>query len=279
MNEFQISYQINNSYENEIRKAFFQLLVIPEHTKNCRIIELQTDCSLKNSEFVTSNYFGFKVLQYASKTPIKGFDFELKVKVQIDTLNPFDFIPTEVNEELAIINTIDFQLEHALFLRSTPLTEIKVNDERFQLSLNDGVFNFLKELNAAIHATMQYQPNITNTKTTAFEALSLGKGVCQDYTHIFLSIARQYGIPARYVSGYLHQGGSFIGSGQTHAWVEAFLPKVGWIGFDPTNNLLVDHHYIKIAHGCDYRDCSPITGILETSGAQKNIHTVHIFNQ
>ena len=64
-----------------------------------------------------------------------------------------------------------------------------------------------------------------------------------------------------------------------HAWAEAFVPGLGWVGFDSTNNLLADHHYVKIAHGTDYRDCSPIVGILESSGMQRSIHSVTITNQ
>jgi len=92
-------------------------------------------------------------------------------------------------------------------------------------------------------------------------------------------VCRLNKIPARYVSGYLNQGAGFTGPSQLHAWVEALIPELGWAGFDATNNLVADHHYIKIAHGTDYRDCSPIIGVLETSGAQKSIHSVTVTNQ
>ena len=81
------------------------------------------------------------------------------------------------------------------------------------------------------------------------------------------------------MSGYLDQGAGFVGTGQLHAWVEALIPELGWIGFDSTNDLLADHHYIKIAHGTDFTDCSPIIGVLESAGMQKSIHSVTVTNQ
>jgi transglutaminase-like putative cysteine protease len=108
------------------------------------------------------------------------------------------------------------------------------------------------------------------------EAIDLGKGVCQDFTHLFVAIARKNRIPCRYVSGYLNQGGGVVGAAAMHAWVEAFVPGNGWHGFDPTNNLLIDKNYIKTAHGVDYSDCSPIKGVLQTSGENHTKYQVKV---
>jgi transglutaminase-like putative cysteine protease len=116
----------------------------------------------------------------------------------------------------------------------------------------------------------------TNVHTTVCEAIDLGKGVCQDFTHLFVAIARKNRIPCRYVSGYLNQGGGVMGSAAMHAWVEAFVPGNGWHGFDPTNNLLIDKNYIKTAHGVDYSDCSPIKGVLQTSGENHTKYQVKV---
>ncbi len=94
-----------------------------------------------------------------------------------------------------------------------------------------------------------YQSGATNVSTTAAEALKLGRGVCQDYAHIAISMCRQVGIPARYVNGFM------IGEGATHAWIEYYNNGV-WMAFDPTNNKAVDDNYIKIAQGRDFNDCS-----------------------
>ena len=92
-----------------------------------------------------------------------------------------------------------------------------------------------------------YVPGVTGVKTRAEEALAGGKGVCQDYAHIFISLCRLAGVPARYVAGMM------TGEGQTHAWAEIWMDG-GWYGFDPTNNRMVDETYIKLTHGRDFAD-------------------------
>lgn len=107
----------------------------------------------------------------------------------------------------------------------------------------------------SLYSDMQYVPASTSIKTTAEEALRIGKGVCQDYAHIMLSLCRLAGIPARYVVGMLE------GEGESHAWVEV-LCNGFWYGLDPTNDLLVDKSYIKISHGRDYSDCIVSRGVF-----------------
>lgn len=97
------------------------------------------------------------------------------------------------------------------------------------------------------HELLTYTPNITNVYTDATEALTLGKGVCQDYSHILISFLRILHIPARYVVGFM------MGEGYTHAWVEAWCDGC-WYGVDPTNSKIVDEDYIKLSHGRDYND-------------------------
>src|SRR5690606_12204683 len=114
---------------------------------------------------------------------------------------------------------------------------------------HENLYYFLLELNTYVNEYLTFNKETTDVKSTANDSLELKSGVCQDYTHIFIGMCRYNGIPACYVSGYLNQGMDFVGSTLMHAWVEAFIPGVGWVGFDPTNNLLVNEHYIKVSHG------------------------------
>jgi len=94
-------------------------------------------------------------------------------------------------------------------------------------------------------------------------------GVCQDYTHVMLALCRRIGIPARYVSGYLETGaGLTLGSDASHAWIEAYLPGSGWVGFDPTNGTLVEQTYVKVGHGRDYDDVPPVKGLRRGGGTE-----------
>jgi transglutaminase-like putative cysteine protease len=113
-----------------------------------------------------------------------------------------------------------------------------------------------------IHEEFTYEPGTTDVETHLEQAFALRKGVCQDFTHVMIGMCRAIGLPARYASGYILTGGrdSLVGAQASHAWCEVYLPETGWIGFDPTNSVLADQRYVKIAVGRDYGDVAPIYG-------------------
>lgn len=124
----------------------------------------------------------------------------------------------------------------------------------------------LRKITAEIYQRFAYQPQSTHVDSPIDEALAARQGVCQDFTHIMIALARGLGIPCRYVSGYLyHEGSSQDRSAEdaTHAWAEAFLPELGWIGFDPTNNLVAADRHIRVAIGRDYADVPPTRGVFK----------------
>lgn len=281
MEEFNIEYFIENKYQETVRKANFQLLVIPESNERQSVLESKFFSSDNQEIHISKNIFGFDTINYYISKPFTEFWFKLLLRIRVQEYNPFYVSPLLPNQEFELLNSIDFQIDNHLFLTETELTKMPgLNNVAFP-EYSDGiqVFDYLLELNSFIFALLKYSPESTDVNTPISEVLEIRKGVCQDFAHLFISVCRKNKIPTRYVSGYLNQGADFIGSSQLHAWVEAFIPELGWIGFDATNNLLADHHYIKIAHGTDYRDCSPIIGVLETLGMQKSTHTVTVTNQ
>jgi transglutaminase-like putative cysteine protease len=113
----------------------------------------------------------------------------------------------------------------------------------------------------------QYRKGITTAASPITETLETGKGVCQDFTHLMIAMARAMGIPARYVSGVLHPDAErYRGFTQTHAWCELLFPSAGWVGFDPTNNCMVGGNFVKVAVGRDYRDVPPNKGRWQAVG-------------
>jgi transglutaminase-like putative cysteine protease len=123
----------------------------------------------------------------------------------------------------------------------------------------------LARLNQTIHDRFEYQSGVTEVHSPIELALKEKRGVCQDFAHIMIAIAREWKIPARYVSGYMHHRGSNDRSSAdaTHAWVEAYLPSLGWIGFDPTNAMLAGERHIRAAVGRDYDDVPPTRGTFK----------------
>jgi transglutaminase-like putative cysteine protease len=118
----------------------------------------------------------------------------------------------------------------------------------------------LHALSDIIRNAVQYEGGHTQSNTTAEQAIGIGRGVCQDHAHIFIAAARSLGIPARYVSGYLLMEGVTEQSA-SHAWAEAHVEPLGWVGFDISNGYSPDQRYIRVATGFDYSDAAPITGL------------------
>ncbi len=131
----------------------------------------------------------------------------------------------------------------------------------------------LRQMMESLYHAFEYVPQTTTVESPIDEAIEARRGVCQDFTHIMLALVREMGIPARYVSGYLyHEKESDDRSAEdaTHAWVEAYLPGLDWVGFDPTNNLIVGERHIRVAVGRDYADVPPTRGVFKGK-AEENL--------
>lgn len=133
----------------------------------------------------------------------------------------------------------------------------------------------LHALSAAILAKAPYEIGATHAQTTAEDALAGGMGVCQDHAQIFASAARLAGIPARYVSGYLKMNDR-VDQDATHAWAEAHVDGLGWVGFDVSNGVSPDERYVTIATGRDARDASPVEGLRMGAGDETLIVSLQV---
>jgi transglutaminase-like putative cysteine protease len=128
----------------------------------------------------------------------------------------------------------------------------------------DGL-GMLHRLAEAVHREMAFAPGSTDVKTAAEAALSQGSGVCQDHAHVFIGCARELGVPARYVSGYLLIEGR-VEQDAGHGWAEAHVDGLGWVGFDVANAIAPDARYVRVASGRDYAEAAPITGLSWGAG-------------
>ncbi|MGQ0738621.1 MAG: transglutaminase family protein [Bacteroidota bacterium] len=123
-----------------------------------------------------------------------------------------------------------------------------------------------QQMSAFVCSNFEYKKGITNVETQVDEIWALKAGVCQDFAHILLVMLRIAGIPARYVSGYIcPKNHELRGEGATHAWVEAYIPFHGWMGFDPTNNCIASDRHVRLAVGRSFTDCTPVKGTYKGS--------------
>jgi transglutaminase-like putative cysteine protease len=141
-------------------------------------------------------------------------------------------------------------------------------------SFGDGVplLAGAQDLNRRIFSDFKYHPVATTTATPLEEVWRSRRGVCQDFAHLAIACLRSQGLPARYVSGYLRTHPApgqarLAGADASHAWFSAFCPSVGWVDFDPTNNLMPSDEHITVAYGRDFSDVSPVSGILVGGGS------------
>ena len=160
----------------------------------------------------------------------------------------------------------DFTHPSALARPSSLLTAFI---DRSAIEAGSDPLDSLLALSDTLYDSFQYVPGSTSVISPMEHILESRQGVCQDYAHVMIAIARSWHIPARYVSGYLYMddpGGQGVLPTATHAWVECLLPGLGWIGFDPTNRCLADERHIRVAVGRDYQDVAPVRGVFIGGG-------------
>ncbi|MEM6589441.1 MAG: transglutaminase family protein [Pseudomonadota bacterium] len=157
-----------------------------------------------------------------------------------------------------------------LFERATPLTQSGRGTRALVAQIPGGEpLERLHGLSEAIKDQIAYEIGASHPDWTAEEVVTEGKGVCQDHTHVFLTCARIMGFPARYASGFLMMDDREEQEA-THAWAEAHVDGLGWVGFDISNGISPDQRYVRVATGLDYREAAPIRG-LRMGGAQETL--------
>jgi transglutaminase-like putative cysteine protease len=176
-------------------------------------------------------------------------------------------LPDDAWAQLDVRSTRDVHadaLAPSRFARETPLLHAFARE----IGLDRGAdpLTVLRRLTQAVFDGFAYTPSATRVDSPIDDALQSRAGVCQDFAHIMTTLVRLLGIPCRYVSGYLSPDAAVpdrSAAGATHAWIEAWLPELGWVGFDPTNNVIAGSRHIVVAVGRDYGDVAPTRGVFK----------------
>lgn len=176
----------------------------------------------------------------------------------------------EVSDVAGVVKGLACAAPDAVFLRQTRSTTATASLRSLAEKQFAGrsVLEGLHGLMAEIHARVAYEIGATHAHTTAAEAFADGRGVCQDHAHIFAAAARSAGVPARYVTGYLVTGQG-ASSTAAHAWAEALVPDLGWVGFDPANAKCPTDNYVRVAAGLDATGVAPIRGSRRGGAAER----------
>ena len=283
MTHYQIRYEAENFYQHVVNEALFEFLVLPTENNTQLVTAVDVKNSLDLPVFSSRNVFGYEVLFLRITQPFTHLTLAMHCTVRRSTQRvlPDASRCLPLAEEQRLLQSEDFLVDHYLYVQQTLLTALPADQIPPSLVYHrdQSLFEYVQALNRAVYEMMEYQPMVTTTTTQAREVLAHPRGVCQDYSHLMLGVLRHHRLPSRYVTGYLHQGQSFLGSAQLHAWVEVLIPELGWVGFDPTNNLLADHYHIKVADGLDYTDCSPLRGHINPGVINTTGHVVQVVEQ
>jgi len=262
MSKFKIRHITKYTYENTVRDSANQIMLYP--IKDGHQTILQHNIIITGNPFVDLYFdsFGNQVGTFTHARPHQELVIDSKLLVEtFPHRMPDDATPQEL--QWLELSTLLNQLEFIDFLRQErfdALSEV-LNIIEAERCKNCTPFVAAKHFCDYIYTSFEYKKGITTVESTIDEVWKLRSGVCQDFAHILLVMLRLINIPARYVSGYIcPKKNGMRGEGATHAWVEAYIPFYGWLGFDPTNNSIVDEAHVRLAVGKNFADCSPVRG-------------------
>jgi transglutaminase-like putative cysteine protease len=256
-------------YSNPVRESVMELKMQPRSESHQALRNFQINTKPRAQLYAYTDHYGnavyhFNVLREHS---------ELWIDAQsVIEVTPKPLLSTTADSlEWQRYNNLNLGAAHYDLLE--PSAFARGSDELTRFSTQHGLGNpegdpltALKRLSSVIYGAFEYEQGVTQVHSPIEHPLEAGRGVCQDFAHIMIAIARSWGVPARYVSGYLfrrREDKNRSGDDATHAWVEAYLPSFGWVGFDPTNDIMAGDKHIRVAVGRDYADVPPTRGTFK----------------
>jgi transglutaminase-like putative cysteine protease len=245
-----VKHQTTYRYETPARSAIQRLLLTPRNYRGQHVLDWRIDMDRDVRLRAGEDTFG----NLAHSCSVEG---------------PIEALSTLVEGEVETFDaggTVDGAIEKfppALYLRDTPLTMPNLQLREFThetLSRETATLAKLHRLLGVLYETLNFDTDATHAATTAAEAFARKQGVCQDFAHIFIACARVVDVPARYVSGYYRRSDGADDQTAGHAWAEAFVEDLGWVGFDPAHGVSPDENYVRVAAALDYLGAAPVRG-------------------
>ncbi len=266
----EITHITEYHYEGQVRESVMELWMQPQKSGRQRLVSFELELNPTTRLFSYTDAFGNAVYHFDVPQPHDSLRIEARSAVETfpipDLSEPLDMGEwSRLNSEFIQGECFDFLAPHGFAVQTRALQAFAAKLNLDDLRGHDPL-TALKALNEAIYTAFDYDPQATEADSPIDHALSQGRGVCQDFAHIMLAICRSWGVPARYVSGYLYTDqseGDRSSPDATHAWIEVFLPTLRWVGFDPTNNMLAGERHVSVAIGRDYGDVPPSRGVYK----------------
>ncbi len=284
---FRIVHQTSYAYESTVSASYGTVHLLPRDTPYQRVVSARMDITPEpNTYSEHADFYGNKVSNFAVLNGHSALTVTATSVVSVTGAPALTFGAGPSWESVAesLRTSLDADLLDARqFVLDSPSSASTSEVRAYALSsLTPGrpLVDVLSDLTGRINADFEYVPGVTDLTTSPDDLLNLRKGVCQDFAHLQIACLRSFGLAARYVSGYLETEPPpgqvrLQGADVSHAWVSAFVPTIGWVDVDPTNNLFVGSRHICTAWGRDYDDVSPLRGVIFTE-AKSNTMTVSV---
>ncbi len=264
MPTFYINHITKYTYSNTVIDAANRIMLFPINDAFQKVTHQKININSNPIIETYTDYFNNTVGTFMIVEPHSTLVIESEIEVDVyPRMFPEDTLDAKIQWQN--LKEISKQTEFIDFLKFSPFSGSKDVENYLQSFDLDTVtpYQFLQELSTFIFNEFKYIKGITTINTTLDEVWEIKSGVCQDFTNFMLQVCKMMGIPTRYVSGYLCPYEHFSrGEGATHAWIEAYIPNYGWLGFDPTNNIIATEHHVRLAIGRSYSDCSPVKGVF-----------------
>ena len=277
MSRLRVIHRTGFTYNLPAQASYNEARMLPAHSGDQFVLSTNLEISPPAIQHSYIDYWGTRVSTFEVLTPHTELSVTATSLVEV---RPSDApAPDATWRDLeALANTSVHFVEH---LRPTRLTAPHEEVERLARATREAGANPHETalvLARAVHDRIEYQRGVTGVHSTGAEAWTAGKGVCQDFAHVLIGALRSLGIPARYVSGYLHpKPTALIGetvTGESHAWVEWYAGE--WFCYDPTNMLEIGERHVLVARGRDYPDVSPLRGVYAGPSASSIFVRVEI---
>lgn len=275
----EVFHRTSYTYDQVIERSAHHFRLEPIQDRLQRVASYQLDISAKGQARDYTDVFGNRVRQVAIETPYDELVIEARSMVVTLDVDPLDFKPLHART-LIPLNWMPWQ-RHMLqpYLLPPELPEsqlIELFDYAMTFVTRNGfdLVDSLLDINQSIFRDYTYKQGATTIATTPFEVYTQRVGVCQDFTNLFICLARLLGIPARYVCGYLYTGPKHtnkVMGEATHAWAQVYLPESGWKGFDPTNGVLTQTDHVRVSVGRSYIDATPTSGTIFVGGGTETL--------
>ena len=254
-----ISHETRYRYDTPVNGVIQTLRLTPRNHEGQFVIDWRIDVSEDCRLDVHEDAFGNITHAFTADGPFS--ELAVLVEGEVDTRDTGGIVRGSVE-----------RFPPSLFLRETPLTQpdpaIVELAHEVRAKTGENGLRQLHDLLERLHDEVVFDVDPTHSATTAAEAFALKRGVCQDLAHVFLSAARTLGIPARYVGGYFRRNDGITDQEAGHAWVEAFLPGLGWTAFDPANGICATDAHVRVAIGLDYLGAAPVRGARRGGGSE-----------